>query len=393
MGLFSGKTDGLRRSGKIATLPASGRAVIVSDLHGHQGDFDALLARSRIFDRLSSGEDVYLVVTGDVPDLERHRALDETVALDGDVQILDRLLLLAAELGPRADRIVYLEGNHDFHVLRIAREVAVFEARRRGRTPPALDSYEPVDLDVLRAYYDHYRGTFGDEVFQNNIAPYDMVHRVQPRHLAFLAKQPMLAVLEGAGTLVTHAGPPKMRGRTPRTLRRQIERASREELSAATADAYYASAYHQLLNNRFRAQDYSLEDLEGFLAAFGSTLLVTGHTPHPYLVDFARRQPLEGCAFRDGLGFVGRGQVVLCTSFGAFDPSRKRYLELDLSRAYASVDDLRSGVEIMPVYPDAPVPDESDEISQIIRGLAQRPVTGAARKDTGQFDPNAVTRD
>lgn len=391
MGLFSNKTDGPRRTGKIATLPASGRAVITSDLHGHEGDFDALLARSRIFERLTAGEDVYLIVTGDVPDLERHRALDDSVGPDGDVRILDRLLLLAAELGPRASRVVYLEGNHDFHVLRIAREVHVFDARRRGRTPPPPERWDPIEASVLRAYFDHYRGTFGEDVFQNNIAPYDMVHRVQPRHLEFLSKQPMLAVLEGATALVTHAGPPKMQGLTPRTLRRQIERASREELSAATADAYYASAYHQLLNNRFRAQDYSVADLEGFVAAFGAGLLVTGHTPHPYLVDFARRQPLEGCDFRDGLGFVGRHQVVLCTSFGAFDASRKRYLELDLSRPYASVDDLRSGVEILPLYPDVPAPDGEDETSQIIRGLSRRP--DEAQRRTGQFDPNAVTSD
>src|SRR5262245_38089549 len=113
MGLFSSKQDGPRATGKIVTLPASGRAVVVSDFHGHQADFDALVKRSRIFDRLAAGEDCYLIITGDVPDLERHRALDEEVEPDGDVQILDRLLLLASELGPRANRIVYLEGNHD----------------------------------------------------------------------------------------------------------------------------------------------------------------------------------------------------------------------------------------------------------------------------------------
>jgi hypothetical protein len=239
----------------------------------------------------------------------------------------------------------------------------------------------------MGAYFDHNRSAFGAEVFENNVTPYDMVHRVGKRHLEFLARKPILAVLEGASTLVTHAGPPKMAGVTKRALRRQIEQAAREDLGTATAEAYYASAYHQLLNNRFRAKDYELLDVEEFLKVFSSSLLVTGHTPHPYLIDYARQGPLEGCEFRDGLGLIGQRQVVLCTSFGAFDDSRKRYIELDLARPYASALDLRSGQEILPLYPDAPKPEQHvDETAQIIKALAKKPEP----RRTAAFDPRKV---
>lgn len=393
MGLFSSRKEGPQRRGRIVTLPASGRAFIASDLHGHQGDFAQLLRRTRIVERVAAGEDLYLIITGDVPDLDRHRAIDSEVSEDGDIRILDQLIALEKELGERSNRIVYLEGNHDFHVLRIAREVAVFDARRNERPLPPVTRWDAIDPAVLADYFQHYERTFGLGVFQNNITPYDMVHRVQPRHLEYLSRQPILAVLEGAQTLVTHAGPPKMDGLSARALRKEIESADRDELFDSSAASYYASAYHQLLNNRFRARDYDLVDVDEFLKVFTASLLVTGHTPHPYLVDYARSGPLEGCGFRDGLGFVGKRQVVLCTSFGAFDDSRKRYVELDLARAYVGTDDLRSGLEIQPLYPDAAPPDPSlDDTDQIIRALARQQAASEGPR-TAAFNRNTIKKD
>jgi hypothetical protein len=400
MGIFSSDRakSGLARTGRVVTLPARGRAVVISDLHGHFGDFMAFLDRSRILERISSGEDVWLLITGDVPDLDRHRALDPDVPIDGDVRILDALITAERELGALAERIVYLEGNHDFHILRIAREASLFEAHRKGRSPPAPEVWDArVEPRVLDDYFEHYRATLGEEVFENNVGPYDMIRRVEPRHLAYLARGPVLAVLEGARTLVTHAGPPKMLPTSKRTIRRSIERASREELRGLGAEEYYATPYHQILNGRFRNHDYSLEDLDAFLAVFGSSLMITGHTPHAYLVDYGRNAPLTGCAFRDGLGFVGSKQVVLCTSFGSFEPARKRYIELDLARPYGGVDDLRSGAEVLALYPEAPKQVESDETAAVVRALAERalaegrPRSGTSARPTRTFDPRAIT--
>ncbi|MCW8138549.1 MAG: hypothetical protein KIT58_06565 [Planctomycetota bacterium] len=355
-----GLGDLWRRPGPSRTraLPARGRAIVLSDLHGHHGDWTAFLDASRALERIADGEDLWLLVTGDAPDVARHRAVDPTVPEDGDVSILDDLVRARRDLGPRAERIVYLEGNHDFHVLRICREVARWHAGRRGGPMPAPGFVPAVTGPEIDAYFEYYREAYGEAVFNNNIGPYDMVRRVRPEHLEFLDGCPVVAHVEGSGVVVTHAGPPRMAGVRPAALRREVDRCDRDWMRTAAPEAYYGSAYHQLLNNRFRNGDYSLTDLRAFLDAFDGGVLVTGHTPHPYLVDFERRAPLEGCAFRDGVGLIGRHQVVLCSSFGAFDTSLKRYLELDLSRRYRVVDDLFDGPTqaVRPVHPTAARP-------------------------------------
>jgi len=352
-----------RRSGpsRTLTLPPQGKVLILSDLHGHVGDWEAFLRSSQVLERLEAGEDLWLVITGDVPDTERHRTLDGSVPSDGDVTIIEALMAARERLGERGERIVYVEGNHDFHLSRIAREIPRYFAGQRGDPIPSSDTDEAPTFTVEErdAYFAYYRETYGDQIFNNNIAPYDMIARLRPEHVRFVESSPILVVCEGAGILVTHAGPPRMNGWKPRTLKKAIDRASREHMRTAPPHEYYESPYHQLLNNRFRNADYSLSDLEAFLRVYDGGVLVTGHTPHPYLVDFEKRTPLEGCAFRSGLGLIGSHQVVLCSSFGAFHPSLKRYLELDLSRRFSSVDDLFEDEEtkVRPVYD----PDETME--------------------------------
>lgn len=330
---------------RTLVVPPRGRALILSDLHGHVADWEAFLAASRALERLAAGEDLWLVITGDVPDVLRHRQVDPAVPEDGDVRILDALLAARASLGERAGRIVYLEGNHDFHVRRIAREVLAL-ARGEGARPG--EHYTPGDL---AAYFARYRRLHGEALFENNVVPYDMVPRARPEHLELIGGGPIVAVLEGAGVVVTHAGPPRVGGRDGAELRRTIDGARPEQLSGVSRDDYYESPYHQLLNNRFRLGDYRLEDVDRFLGLYEAHLLVTGHTPHPYLVDQAARAPWSGCSFRGGLGLIGPRQVVLCSSYGAFSAAHKCYLELDLTRSYRDVDALFEEPAVRPLYP------------------------------------------
>jgi len=347
-------TRWLRRlgGGRVRALPAAGRAVILSDLHGHVDDFEAALAVTGVVERIAAGEDAYLVVLGDVPDVLRHQAVDETVPDAGDTQILDRLLELRASLGERADRVVYVEGNHDFHILRICGEVARFHAHHGG-PPVRRGPTAPVTPEALAAYCEYYRGAYGEEVFAANMAPYDMVPRATAEHLALLEAAPVLLELGASRVLVAHAGPARMERwrERPGALRTALAASDREDLRRLPPAAYYETPYHQVLNGRYRAGDYDLADLRAFLEAFGAAVLVTGHTPLPYLLDIPAGGPSEGCAFQSGVGVIGDAQLVLCSSFGAFTPAWKRVLEVDLATPLASAAQLLAAPgAVVPLY-------------------------------------------
>lgn len=335
-------TWGRERPSRVLTLPSSGRAIVVSDLHGNSADWEAFLKRSSALERIAAGEDLWLILTGDVPDVARHRLVDPRVPLDGDVQILDSLLAARAALGPRAERIVYVEGNHDFHVARVAAEGAAFVAQRSGSPAPNPERHPTLAPEDYERFTQSYRRSYGEAVFANNIAPYDMAPRARREHLQFVTGGPVLVVMPGAGVAVAHAGPARPHSRSPAALQAEIASANPADLREANAPEYFGSAYHQLLNNRFRHGDYTLEDLSAFLSLYGCAVLVTGHTPHPYLLDLETGSPLPQCSFRDGLGLIGDRQIVLCTSFGAFLPRYKRYLEFSLASRYADASALAS---------------------------------------------------
>jgi hypothetical protein len=71
-----------------------------------------------------------------------------------------------------------------------------------------------------------------------------------------------------------------------------------------------------------------------FLRAMGGTMSIYGHDVIP-----------------EGYECIGDEQMIVSTSFGLFD-TNKVYLSLDLAARYRSVNDLRVGTEILPMYPD-----------------------------------------
>jgi hypothetical protein len=82
------------------------------------------------------------------------------------------------------------------------------------------------------------------------------------------------------------------------------------------------------------ARSASPEAARRFLRAVGGTISIYGHDVIP-----------------EGFERVGHEQMVVSTSFGVSD-AYKVYLNLDLSRRYRSVHELRVGHEIRPLYPD-----------------------------------------
>ena len=71
-----------------------------------------------------------------------------------------------------------------------------------------------------------------------------------------------------------------------------------------------------------------------FLRAMNGTIAIYGHDVIP-----------------EGYETIGTAQMVVSTSFGVFD-SNKIYISLDLAAKYPSIQDLRIGHEILPLYPD-----------------------------------------
>jgi hypothetical protein len=71
-----------------------------------------------------------------------------------------------------------------------------------------------------------------------------------------------------------------------------------------------------------------------FLRAMNGTIAIYGHDVIP-----------------EGFEMIGDAQMVVSTSFGVFD-SNKIYISLDLSAKYPTIQDLRIGHEILPLYPD-----------------------------------------
>lgn len=333
------------RGGRLCRLPDHGRVYVLSDLHGHVGDFDAILRDCQWTSRVDRGEDLYLLLLGDAGDLERHRFYDPSVPADGDTSLFDRLIDLRRHYGRR---VIYIEGNHDFHVLRIFREIRVFAG---GEHP---------SRDAIEAYAQEYRRRYGDFAFRINFEPYDFVWRAQPRHLKFMSRSSIAAVGR-RGLICIHAGPP--RRHSGRTGGFWLDRLARDACLAAPARRLIQSVYYQILNNRFPS-DYTIDDLSAFMAKLGGSLVLSGHSP---LTQFSGLggAPIPGCAFHGGLVAIGGRQAVVGTSYGSF-PDQKAYVSLDLSKTYQGVLDLTPGVDIIAVpsrsKPRSPLDDSSDAL-------------------------------
>jgi hypothetical protein len=332
--------------GRVVTLPEEGAVIVCSDLHGNIEDFHALLEQTQLEARLESGEAVYLVITGDVPDTVRHRFFNPLVPEDGDSQILAHLMALSEQ---HRDHVFYLEGNHDFHLVRLTREVELFHSQYKLQCELRVDGR--LNPQLLLKFLGDYRSQFGELLFRNNVAPYDMLTRVTASQLAFLSGGPILAVLPRAKVLITHAGPLKRKCySSSQCVVDDIKSLDRDSLLLGTHEEYYQSPFHQLLNHRFPDDDYDLEDLAEFLTAFDVNIMVTGHTPLSYLG--TEDQPnFLNCKINNDLGWIGQHQAILCTSFGALRRESKVYLELDLAHCIDSLENLRSGIEIRPIYP------------------------------------------
>ena len=139
-----------------------------------------------------------------------------------------------------------------------------------------------------------------------------------------------LAAVSRCGAVFTHGAPAAV-----------ID--SIADLEAADlSGAHYASPLDVLdtpiVGKILWARSASEFEARRFLKAAGGSISIYGHDVIP-----------------EGYECIGDEQIVVSTSFGVFD-TNKVYVSLDLAGKYRSVNDLRIGHEILPLYPDKAPP-------------------------------------
>lgn len=276
---------------KAARLPDEGTLLVCTDLQGNRGDYEAMKALYKAEER--AGNRPVLLFCGDMvhgpsPDLLEPGAWPEHLGTPYHDE--SREILLDFERFTREHRALGLMGNHE-------------HAHVGG---PRVPKFYPDEAAVL----DH---ALGDE---------------RARMHAFLREWPLLAVAR-CGAVFTHGAP----------------RATEDNLEAfesLTYDGFARSPLGQMyalgtVGALLWARAASPEQARALLAATAldgrpNAFVAYGHD-----------------VVTEGYEKIGDEQICVSTSFGLHD-KEKVYLRLDLARRfYASVDDLREGVEILPL--------------------------------------------
>ncbi len=272
---------------KVARLPARGVALVATDLQGNRGDYEAM--KALYFSELAAGNEPVLAFCGDMvhgpsPDLHEPGMWPEH--LGAEYRDESRELLLDFEDFTRAHRAFSVMGNHE-------------HAHVGG---PRVPKFYPDEAAVLDA-------ALGD-------------HRARVH--GFLREWPLVAVAP-CGMVLTHAAP----------------RATEDSLEAFEALSW----------DGFRGEPLSRMLTRGTVGALLWARAATPEQAQRLLrVATLDDAPAAFVAFGHdvvhcGYEKTGREQICVSSSFGVFDKD-KVYLRIDLARRYASVDELREGVEI-----------------------------------------------
>jgi Calcineurin-like phosphoesterase len=287
---------GVERYGKVLRLPARGRCIVSTDLHGNLPDFKRVEAAFRQSLEEESGE-AFLLLTGDLvhgPIYDRASWPEHLgdFYLDQSEEVLDGFLELQ-EAHP--GRVFSLIGNHEHS------HVGGPHTRKFHKDPSET------------------------EFLEQNLGP-DKTEMIRDVFRSF----PITAVI-GRGTVVTHGAPRVLSASFAEICAVEYsgheEKSIREMLSVPIlGEMFWCRASGALAVRRF------LERME--LEGQPNWIVVFGHDP-------VRR------------GYLREGDEQLCfsTSFGLRNV-KKVYLDLDLTREYRSVRQLRLGLEIMPLYPE-----------------------------------------
>jgi hypothetical protein len=285
----------IERYGKVLRIPAAGRLLISTDLHGNLADFERVVAAWE--KRHAETGDAYLLFTGDLihgPCYDRATwpfHLGDFYE-DRSGELLGALIELMKK---HPKRVFSLIGNHEHS------HIGGPKTRKFHKDPSETE---------------HFEKSVGPE----RTAQYKEVFRSLP-----------IAAVCGKGIVVTHGAPRVLdasfaeictveyAGHSSKSIPQMIEVPILGEL-------FWARAAGTLVVRRFLKR----MDLPGTK----NTIVVYGHDP-----------------VREGFAKDGLEQLCFSTSF-ACKNTRKVYLDLDLTKEYPTVDALRPGHELVPLYPE-----------------------------------------
>lgn len=298
--------SGSRRYGAVLHLPASGKLLVSTDLHGNLGDFKRLQRRYEELVELNDG-DVYLLLCGDLvhgPIYTRKnwpRRLG-TYYPDQSVELVEAFIAMRTKY---PGRIFALLGNHEHSHL------GGPQTRKFHKIPSETEFFEQSAgkerMDVFRALF---------------------------------ASLPILCVA-GRGLAFTHGA--------PRVLSANIDEIARVD---------YFDVNVKKINEMF-----NVPILGELLWCRQAGPLVIRRFLKKIEVDGQRNGVVLYGHDPVSSGYVVRSPEQICfsTSFGLKNKN-KIFMEVDLTREFRTAYDLRPGVEILHLYPE-----EADEESPVLQ--------------------------
>lgn len=283
----------MKRAPKRLQLPDRGRLLCAADLRGNLRDFLRVVER---FESMADADDGHLLLLGNLihgpylAESEWPAGLGRYYRDESPALLLKLSLLQEKHPG----RVVALLGNHEY-------------AHIGG---PRTSKFADDEIEVLEG-------------------------RLTAESAAFVRRWfsgwPLWATAP-AGLLFSHAAPA-----APLTSLDELEAIDYAEHAPHAAHSRHggwdleAEAVAQRLGQLLWSRSMSPGEARKVLEVAGARLMVYGH------------------AVVAGYETIGREQLVLGTSFGLPDAD-KRVLLLDLAARYDSVESLRPGAEIVPLY-------------------------------------------
>lgn len=286
----------VERYGKVLRIPAQGRCVISTDLHGNLEDFERVVKAFKAALEETDG-DAYLLLTGDLvhgPIYSKEQWPEHLGDFyeDKTVELLDRFVELQKE---HEGRVFSLIGNHEHS------HIGGPYTRKFHKDPSETEFLEE-RLGAKRA----------------------------AKHRELFRSLPIAALL-GRGVVATHGAPRVLSATFAEVC--SVEYAGHEDKSIRDmitvpilGELFWCRASGTLAVRRF-LQRMELDGQRNWIVVFG-------HDP-----------------VRKGYLREGDEQLCFSTSFGLKN-EKKVYLDLDLTREYRSVRQLRFGVDLLPLYPE-----------------------------------------